>query len=57
MANILPIEDIYNVLVNNKYIDSEGGITLNRYERESLISWIAENGYAIEPIDDEFQEA
>jgi hypothetical protein len=56
MANILPIEDIYNVLVNNKYIDLEGGITLNRYERESLISWIVENGYAVEAIDNEFQE-
>lgn len=51
MANELAIEDIYNVLINPEYIDSEGCITLSEYERESLISWIAENGYAPEPID------
>lgn len=51
MANELAIEDIYNVLINSDYDNEDGGITLNKTERESLISWIAENGYAPEPTD------
>ena len=51
MPQYLSIEELYNVLINPKYVDFDGGITLSKYERESLISWIAESGFAPEQIE------